>query len=388
MNVPTHQDVRSLVQAFRNCARVTGLTHAFYKYPARFSPSFAAAAMQTFSSKGDVVLDPFMGGATTIVEGMRLGRRMIGSDINSLAIFLGKVKTSSLTTRQASAIEFWADGLVPALRVQDSATDTSEPMDLRRRNLDLPDARYVTRLTQAALATLPYLPDGATRRFARCILLNAGQWALHGRRRPITAAIFRNRVSQTAHAMLRGLHEYMESLETEVHRPQLVRAAASELHAAQPFKDALKVDLVVTSPPYPGIHILYHRWQVNGRRETPAPYWITDTHDGQGSAYYNLGDRRRRDAGDYFDNLEASLASIRRVMRPGAMLVELVAFANPRRDLPRYLATLNSTGFSEVRVSASTERHLWRRVPGRAWHASLKGDTASSREVLLLHRAS
>jgi hypothetical protein len=42
-----------------------------------------------------------------------------------------------------------------------------------------------------------------------------------------------------------------------------------------------KAKLIVTSPPYPGVHVLYHRWHVDGRRETPAPYWIAGCNDGQ-----------------------------------------------------------------------------------------------------------
>ena len=29
-----------------------------------------------------------------------------------------------------------------------------------------------------------------------------------------------------------------------------------------------RVRLVLTSPPYPAVHVLYHRWQVKGRKET------------------------------------------------------------------------------------------------------------------------
>lgn len=53
---------------------VTGLTHNFYRYPARFSPQFARAAIEVFSEPGDVVLDPFMGSGTTLVEASALGR--------------------------------------------------------------------------------------------------------------------------------------------------------------------------------------------------------------------------------------------------------------------------------------------------------------------------
>ena len=34
-----------------------GLTHGFYKYPARFSPVFASAAIRAFTEPGDLVLD-------------------------------------------------------------------------------------------------------------------------------------------------------------------------------------------------------------------------------------------------------------------------------------------------------------------------------------------
>lgn len=74
-------DHRAALHAIRAAAQnsqpVSGLTHRFYRYPARFSPQFARACIQSFSKPGDTVLDPFMGGGTTIVEAMTLGRRAI-----------------------------------------------------------------------------------------------------------------------------------------------------------------------------------------------------------------------------------------------------------------------------------------------------------------------
>lgn len=60
--------------------RRTQSPHEFYRYPARLSPRFAAA-ISCFSEPGDLVLDPFVGGGTTVVEGLRLGRRVIASDL-------------------------------------------------------------------------------------------------------------------------------------------------------------------------------------------------------------------------------------------------------------------------------------------------------------------
>ena len=46
---------------------VGGLTHDYYRYPARFSPEFARACIREFTRPHDVVIDPFMGGGTTLV---------------------------------------------------------------------------------------------------------------------------------------------------------------------------------------------------------------------------------------------------------------------------------------------------------------------------------
>jgi hypothetical protein len=84
----------SYYRLFKVKKTVRGLTHTFYKYPARFSPLFARAVIQLFTEKGDVVFDPFMGGGTTIVEASAMGRHAIGSDINTLALYVSKVKTT------------------------------------------------------------------------------------------------------------------------------------------------------------------------------------------------------------------------------------------------------------------------------------------------------
>lgn len=87
--------------AARDRSRVSGLTHNFYRYPARFSPMFAATAIECFSEVGDLVLDPYMGGGTTIVETLAMGRRTVGNDLNSLATFVAKVKTTLLDSQES-----------------------------------------------------------------------------------------------------------------------------------------------------------------------------------------------------------------------------------------------------------------------------------------------
>ena len=90
----------ALVDAVQNNSPSRGLTHTFYKYPARFSPEFARSAITTFTKPGDVILDPFMGSGTTLVEALASGRNAIGSDISSLAYFVAQVKTTFLSKRE------------------------------------------------------------------------------------------------------------------------------------------------------------------------------------------------------------------------------------------------------------------------------------------------
>ena len=98
-------------EIFQSTARVQGLTHDYYKYPARFSPSFARFVIDQLSEPGDWVLDPFMGGGTTVVEAIASGRQAVGSDVNSLARFVTLAKTTPLSKQDISRIRDWVQGV-------------------------------------------------------------------------------------------------------------------------------------------------------------------------------------------------------------------------------------------------------------------------------------
>ena len=101
---PDSKRLAKLVEAASDTTPVAGLTHNFYRYPARFSPKLARAAIEAFTEPGDLVLDPFVGGGTTLVEAMVLGRHAIGADISSLATFVSEVKTTLYTESELEAL--------------------------------------------------------------------------------------------------------------------------------------------------------------------------------------------------------------------------------------------------------------------------------------------
>jgi len=363
---------------------VSGLTHRFYRYPARFSPQFAAAAIEAFSKPGDLVLDPYMGGATTIVEAIARGRRAVGCDLNSLAMFIARAKTSVLSADDRNTVKTWADSVVPGLSYWFTPDDLDKFVCAHRtQNLNLPAARPIKKILALALRSLNDLSKDATT-LARCALLNVGQWALNGSGRQPTLNEFRQRLQSTVHEMLAGVDSLKERLDVRCPSPVLINDSAAAIGVHEPFLSGTKADLVVSSPPYPGIHILYHRWQVDGRRETAAPYWLAECSDGHGASFYNFAYRSENAAEKYFTESLKTLTAVRKVMRDGALFVQLIAFANPKRHLERYLANMEEAGFVEGRTGHS---RIWRCVPSRRWHATLKGALPSSREVVLIHRA-
>src|SRR5262249_19231374 len=142
---------------------------------------------------------------------------------------------------------------------------------------------------------------------------------------------------------------FRDALGNKDSQPILINDSAAELHNHAPFANGTRAQLVVTSPPYPAIHMLYHRWQVDGRRESPAPYWLAECDDGHGSSFYNFAYRSEQAADKYFRESLRTLTTIRNVMDDGAIMVQLVAFAYPKRHLPRYLTNMKKAGFAEVR---------------------------------------
>lgn len=380
-------------EAASDARPITGFTHTFYRYPARFSPQFVRTVINAFSRPGEVVFDPYMGGGTTVVEALALGRKAIGCDLNSLAVFVARAKTTVLDAREAEMVRNWACVLVPSMSYHSMTNGVADLVcPQRTRNLSLPRARPAKKLLAQCILALDAFECESAKIFARCVLLNVAQWALNNRKTAPTLDAVRNRIASTTEDMLSGLASLGRQLsKTNASRPTLLHGSSADISGMKPFSEGLKADLVVTSPPYPGIHILYHRWQVDGRKETPAPYWIASCMDGKGSSFYNFAPRGEESEEKYFDESLRTLRAIRQVIKTRGFVVQMIAFSRPRTQLPKYLRNMELAGFREVRdfvdQGKSSFRRIWRHVPSRAWHATLQGHTSSSREVVLVHRA-
>ena len=375
---------------------VRGLTHDFYKYPARFSPHFCQATIDSFTCPGDMVADPFAGGGTSLVECRASGRLAVGTDISSLATFVSRVKTRTYSLSDLAYLADWFRDIDSMLDLRQKVPDSDWKHAGYFRNLTTSQTWPIRKSLEAGVWHASRIRNVKREEFVRCVLLRTAQWALDGRKKIPVAKEFRSRVAVTAQKMIEGAKIFSAS----ARRADKLATAAGKSRSvclqrrAEGLADYVEMTgrkspkLWITSPPYPGVHILYHRWQVHGGKETPAPFWVANQLDGSGEAYY-LMHARREGLNRYHEGIATAFTAARRIAEKDTVVVQMVAFSNPERQLSRYLEVMTSCGFEEWVLSEhidSADGRLWRNVPRRKWHANSKGRLASGREVVLIHR--
>lgn len=74
------------------------LTHGSHRYSGKFIPQVAGQAIELLTNPGDLVVDPYCGSGTTLVEAGLRGRAAIGIDMNPLAVLIASVKTTPVDT--------------------------------------------------------------------------------------------------------------------------------------------------------------------------------------------------------------------------------------------------------------------------------------------------
>ena len=81
--------------SFRD-ANTKEYTHCYHIYPAMMIPQVARSLMEEYKPEGrfELLLDPYMGSGTSLVEASILGVNSIGTDLNPLARLMAKVKTT------------------------------------------------------------------------------------------------------------------------------------------------------------------------------------------------------------------------------------------------------------------------------------------------------
>ncbi|MFZ2053783.1 MAG: DNA methyltransferase [Candidatus Aminicenantales bacterium] len=378
----------NLLDSLQSDKRIGGLTHNYYNYPARFSPEFAKRIILEFTKENDWVFDTFMGGGTTIVEALANGRNSLGVDINPLSHFITRVKTTPLSRQDEERIMKWAEEINFDKFSRENDFIFNDP-----RLINLP--KRIKKSLSSASASVNELPLPRQRSFARCALLSLGQWAIDCRRDMVPYVQWKYRLKNQVGAMIAGINNLIEK--TRNHNISKNKITSRRIlylgSIQQAFNDEniaklnLRPKLVLTSPPYPGVHILYHRWQVKSRRETPAPFWIANLSDGNGESHYNMGSRSLLGLKNYFIRLTEIFSILRNVLDTSSVVIQLVAFSDPDTQISHYLQSMNNAGYKEITpLSTLRSKRPIRKVPNRKWYTQSPEKQHSSYEFLFFHK--
>ena len=299
--------------------------HGFHSYPARMHPDTAAELVRRLSGSDDVVLDPFCGSGTVLVEARLAGRRAAGYDANPLAIELSWLKTGGLGEEHA--------------RLGEVAVEVVDHAEQRRAAKAGPTRRYGPRDRELfdphVLLELDGLRHGIREvrpapPVARALLLvlsslltkvsrQPGDTATRATPRRLAGGFVIRLFRERASLLSAQLAEFDQRLPAGVPsaRPRL--GDARQLRAS-PDRS---VQLIVTSPPYPGVYD-YHSHHLTRLR------WLGI--DAQRFEQAEVGARRRFERLDYSAALAAwrrefggCLAAMARVLRPDGVIVLAIA---------------------------------------------------------------
>jgi SAM-dependent methyltransferase len=324
--------------------------HGFHSYPARLHPETARRLIAELSPVGGTVLDPFCGSGTVLVEARLAGRRAVGVDLSPLAVALAGLKTS-------------APGLVWTRDIGQAARRVAEHAEERRKKRAGATRRYgeedLVLFAPHVLLELDGLREGIDRiepdalRRALLLVLSASLTKVSKRGGDTTHLGAPKRIAggyairffvKKAHDLEVRLAEAAALLPKNVLPARIAVADARHLLRVSDKS----VELVVTSPPYPGIYdyLEHHRARMR---------WLGL--DARALETNEIGARRhaRRRSFSYAfsrfrSEMGSALAEIGRVLRPGGLAV--VVSADSVLD---HRAVRSDALFSDLAPSAGLE---------------------------------
>lgn len=298
--------------------------HGFHSYPARMHPQTARRLVEALSRPGDRVLDPFCGSGTVLVEARLAGRAAIGVDANPLAVRLARLKVRGVAELERARLVAAAREVAAVAderrKARSGASRRYGPEDVA-----LFDAHVLLELDGLRVG-LDALPDEPARADLE-LVLSAILTKVSRRASDTSAAAAPRRIAAGYPARL-----FVRKAEELARR---LAEAAPALAAAPPARveegDARllrgiepgSIDLVVTSPPYPGVYdyVAHHEARLRWLRLPAASFDRAE-----------IGARRRLDPlgaaegrARWHAELGAFLAAIARALRPGAPAVLLIA---------------------------------------------------------------
>lgn len=239
----------ALANALEYSDEVDRFTHGFHTYPAGLHPDCARGILDLFP--GERVLDPFCGGGTVLVETRAQGRTAIGRDVSGVAALVSAMRTATPDDATLTRFRSTARKLTEAARAA-PVVRTGERYE-KVKDWYAPVALNELESLWTGIQAVedPHLKTQLLGIFSSILIKvswrksdTSAQRVKHRRPAGTTAILFHKKARELARRQV----ELRAAVDPSAPVADIQLADARELALNE------KVDLVLTSPPYPAVY--------------------------------------------------------------------------------------------------------------------------------------
>jgi site-specific DNA-methyltransferase (cytosine-N4-specific) len=283
--------------------------HAIHPYPAKFIPQIPRKALGLWAPKGGVILDPFAGVGTTLLESQLSGRKSIGIDTNPVAALVSQTKTYPYTDQDLQYLQNLVISLETTLADAKLRQDLVPNDDRFLSWFDPQVIDAVYKIKGLALQeTDPYKSFMLTALSA--IIVRVSKQDSDTRYSRVEKPQLTS--ADVEKIYLRRLRQSVEALSSIHPKP---KAVATFIHGDARVKSSIKkgsVDLIITSPPYLNAYDYhkYHRQRIHVIDGDPVYARTTEI------GGHDRFTRPKADPEIFFGDLESCLVEWDRVLKP------------------------------------------------------------------------
>ncbi|HEY8080413.1 MAG TPA: DNA methyltransferase [Labilithrix sp.] len=365
--------------------------HGFHAYPARAHPVTARRLVEAFAPARGLVLDPFCGSGTVLVEAMLANRDVVGTDLNPLGIMLARAKTYPHPPAKTAALVEAARAVADFADVRRKAK-AGATRRLPREDVALFPPHVLLELDSIRAGIAQKAPPET--RPELLLVLSSLLVKLSSKRGDTSDETQEKRIAAGRAAKLfvakteelaRRFDEFAAALPAPPPRARVYLDDAMKLGRVE----GASVDAVVTSPPYVATYdyLSHHDLRMRWLGLDAAP--LEKGELGARRRYARLDFEHARDA--WKEELATLLRSLARVTKPDAPVALLIADSaiGGGRIRPQALRAdalvsevARTTGLFEPVARASQARPHF-----HAPTASAFRDAARAEHAILLRRA-
>ena len=265
--------------------------HSIYPYHAKFTQEIPRDFIRKYSSIGDTVLDPFCGCGTTLLEGLKLKRDVIGIDLSPIGILCSRVKTYEYDRKK---IEKYADvilninennTLIPDFPNKELWFNYDVLRSLGMINYNIYNIEEIEYRELFLLILLSILNNCSRKRKTWNLGYLADNVLPDQDRKVDVIKLYKTKIKQ--------LFERKDFIKNNVNKVRCIESDVLKV------SDVHNVDLIVTSPPYPFAvdFIRYHRLSL---------YWIGKSVEELSNQEVGARNKRSRKnaLNDFFNDME------------------------------------------------------------------------------------